>query len=553
MKKHSLFKFICIILTLILITSYFVQDRYGANTYFGFMGIGLRFVQTMYYFFYIIVFLLAVGGLYVVLGKAPSYKKMLDNIVTYVKPFGKKFIFMLIMLIAIITSFTGITFPLIIFIPFICAIILLLGYDKLVAISTTVVSSLVGYFGGVFVTIINSSTQKFQTFETFVGLENQFDNIFPKLLLLFAGIALLITFVNSHIVNVEKKKVKYELSDDSELLVNEVKGDYKNIKVWPLAITLVILFVIIVLGLFPISSLFDFTFFKDFNSTIFSISLADALIRLIFIIIICGLVLLVKWIITLIRKSKFKFSLVLPLWISFIVLLTFEVLDTLEVFDLYSFSFIGKLTTLFNKPKALQLLLVPDFISSDLVAFGEWGLYGDNLSYCLISLVVILFTFIIASLNKIKLNDILDYEIEGIKRMVPTAMLICLSFTVLICAYQNGFFETIVSSYGKFNYFVSSALVLLGSIINVDIYYIVVGVFTPILNLITDESVYSSVALLFQGIYAIVSVLSPTSLILVFALSYYDIPYTTWLKYIWRFILGLIIILALVLMIVALL
>ena len=553
MKKHSLFKFISIILILILITCYFLQDRYGSNTYFGVMGVGLRYVQTLYYFFYLVVFLLAVGGLYGVLNKAPSYKKMLDNIVTYVKPFGKKFIFLLIILISIISSFTGITMPLIIFVPFLCAIILLLGYDKLVAVSTTVVSSLVGYFGGVFVTIMNSSTQKFETFESFVGLDNQFSNIFPKLLLLFAGIALLITFVNSHIVNVEKKKVKYELSDDSELLVNEVKGDYKNIKVWPLAVSLFLLFAIIILGLFPISSLFDFTFFSDLHSTIFSISLGDALIRLILIILVVGLTLLVKWIVTLIKKSKFKFNLVLPLWISFVVVLTFEVLDTLEVFDLYAFSFIGKLTTLFNKPEALKLLLVPDFISSDLRAFGEWGIQGDNLSYCLITLFVVVFTLIIARLNKIKFNDFLDYEIDGIKKMVPTAMLICLAFAVLICGYQNGFLETIISNYGKFNYFVSGALVLLGSIINVDIYYIAVGVFTPVLNIITDESVYSSVALLFQGIYAMVSVISPTSLILIFALSYFDIPYTTWVKYIWRFILGLIIILALVLMIVALL
>ena len=66
------------------------------------------------------------------------------------------------------------------------------------------------------------------TFETFVGAESKFANLFPKLLLLFAGITLLIYFVNSHIKNVENKKVKYELNDDSELLINEVKGNYKD-------------------------------------------------------------------------------------------------------------------------------------------------------------------------------------------------------------------------------------------------------------------------------------------------------------------------------------
>ena len=68
-------------------------------------------------------------------------------------------------------------------------------------------------------------------------------------------------------------------------------------------------------------------------------------------------------------------------------------------------------------------------------------------------------------------------------------------------SYTHGFFEYIVSSYGKFNYGLSSLLTFLGCLLNVDTYYIVGGVFTPILNLITDESVYSSVAILFQGIY----------------------------------------------------
>ena len=96
-------------------------------------------------------------------------------------------------------------------------------------------------------------------------------------------------------------------------------------------------------------------------------------------------------------------------------------------------------------------------------------------------------------------------------------------------------------------------LVFLGCLLNVDLYYIIAGVFSPILNLVTDESVNSSVAILFQGIYGIFSMVGPTSIILIFGLSYLNIPYTTWLKYIWRFILALIVLLALVTLLVILL
>ena len=137
--------------------------------------------------------------------------------------------------------------------------------------------------------------------------------------------------------------------------------------------------------------------------------------------------------------------------------------------------------------------------------------------------------------------------------MLPTAVLIVVAYTVLICAYTNGFFEGIVTSYGKFNYAISSLLVFLGCLLNVDMYYIAGGVFSPILGLVSEQAVYPSIAILFQGIYGIFSIIGPTSIILIFALSYMNVPYTTWLRYIWRFILGLIVLLAIVTLLVILL
>ena len=40
-------------------------------------------------------------------------------------------------------------------------------------------------------------------------------------------------FVKKHIDNVEAKKVKYELNDNSgDILITEVKGNYKDIKTY---------------------------------------------------------------------------------------------------------------------------------------------------------------------------------------------------------------------------------------------------------------------------------------------------------------------------------
>lgn len=474
MKKHGLSKILGILLLLVVIVSFILTGRNEVKDFIGLGDVVINGIRSSYYFFYIAVFVLFIGGFYGVLNKAPAYKKLLDSIVTKTKPLGKKFIFVTILVMAVIASLTGMTLPLLVFVPFIVSIILLLGYDKLVAITSTVVSIMVGYIGGVFVTLYNPIAYGMTTYETFVGTESKFSNMFPKLLLLFAGITLLIYFVNNHIKNVENKKVKYELNDDSELQINEVKSNYTSIKIWPMTIVLVLLFVILVLGLVPWNNLFGITIFTEFHTWLTELTIKD-------------------------------------------------------------------------------FAIIPSIISGDLLAFGEWYSMGDSMTYVMICMVLTLFTIIVTLVGRIKLNDAIDGFKEGIRKLLPTVVVLLLAYTVLITAYTHGFFEGIVSKYGKFNYGISSLLVFLGCLLNVDMYYIVIGVFSPILELITDETVYSSVAILFQGIYGIFSVVGPTSIILIFILSYMNVPYTTWLKYIWRFILGLIILLALVTLLVVLL
>lgn len=476
MKKHGLFKILGILLLLLVVVSYIVPGRQEAIAYTGLVDIFINyFGVVMQNFCYIVLFILVVGGFYGVLNKTPAYKKLLDNIVSKVKPLGKKFIFITMIILAIIASFTGMSLELIVFVPFIASIILLLGYDKLVAISTTIVSIMIGYIGGIFTTILNPNTGVYSTYESYVGTELQFANAFPKLLLLLSGISLLIYFVNKHIKNVEDKKVKYELNDNSELLITEVKGNYKDIKTWPLIVILSFVFVILVLGMIPWNSLFKITIFQDLHTWITGLSIKE-------------------------------------------------------------------------------FAIFPSILSASLPALGEWNVNGNPwFHYIIICLLLLFVTLIIAIINRAKIDDSIDNFVEGCKKVIPAAILITVAYTVLVCAYNNGFLEGIISNYGKFNFGISSLIATLGTILNVDIYYIAAGCYSPIINLITDESIYESVAILLQGIYGIISIVGPTSLILIFGLSYFDIPYTTWLKYIWRFILGLIILLALVVCLVILL
>ena len=152
MKKHGLFKILGIIMFIMVILSYFLKGRGGEFNYIGLGDVFLNGLQSMYYFFDTVLFIFVIGGFYGVLNKSSSYKKLLDKIVTSVKPLNKKFIYAVIIIFAIVASLTGNVLPLLIFIPFVISIILLLGYDKLVAITSTVVSIMIGYIGGIFIT-----------------------------------------------------------------------------------------------------------------------------------------------------------------------------------------------------------------------------------------------------------------------------------------------------------------------------------------------------------------------------------------------------------------
>lgn len=476
MKKHSIFKALLIILGLLVIISFFVPGRQNTVSYLGIGSVLLNSVQVFYYFFDTAVFLFVVGGFYGVLNKSDSYKKLLDVIVARIKDNKKKFVFILTCIFAIVSSLTGFTVSLFVFVPFAISIVLLLGYDKLVAMSSTIGAIIVGYIGGIFFTLRDPSAYStaFITFEEFVGAD-KFVNVFPKLILLILGVVLLIYFINKHISNIESKKVKYDLAEDNDLKISEVKGNYKNIKLWPIITLLSCIFILLVLGYMPWNSLFGLSIFSDFHTWLTSLKIGD-----------------------------------------------FEVFNSI--------------------------------ITSISYAFGDWGQLG---SYMILSVMLLISALIVKFVSKMKFDDMIDAFINGMKKMLPVAVLTTFALTILVCAYNNGFIETLItnanSAMGNLNILMASVFNILGSLLYPDMYYTAYGVYTPLLSVITDESLYQVLALNFQTLNGLVMLVGPTSLILIVGLTYLDIPYITWLKYIWRFILMLFILIFAVLMIVSLL
>lgn len=530
MKKHGLFKIVGILLFLLIITTFFVPGRGSQIANIGIIDVVLNALQSFYYFFDTGLFILVVAGLYGVLNKTGAYKKLLDNIVTKLKPSGKSFVIASIIIFALLVSVTGLTLPLFIFVPFVVSIILLLGYDKLVAVTSTIGAMMIGFIGGLFINFKNPDdyySVTFTTFEKYLKLEGELVNIFPKILLLVGAILLLVLYVLKYIKDVENKKVKYELNDNEKVLVTEVKADYKKIKTWPLIIVLVLMFILLILGLTPWSSLYGIKVFDTFNKFLTELAIQKKVI-FITLLVLLSLYLTIKF-----RDKK---KVIIPTVIITLILV---------------------LGMVFSKQlgiKALHKYLTGTYTLTGLftstpVAFGNWQSMG---TYLMPSFMILFFTLIIKLIYKVKLDDIVSDFVEGTKKGLPTVFMIMFAFTVLVCSYNSGFIETIIKATKDFNIALTALITILGSLLHIDLYYTVAAVLSVFVSTYTNTSVYPVLAILFQTIYGLVSLIAPTSILLIIGLVYYDIPYTTWLKFIWRLLLKLIILVILVVILVTL-
>lgn len=483
-KKYGLFKVLTVLLLLVVIATYFIKGRSGAISYLALGDVFVNFIQSFYYFFDAALFILAVGGFYGFLNRVPAYKKLVRKIVDKVSSNSKLFVILVTILFALLASLTGLNMILLLFIPFVVSIILLLGYDKLVAMSATVGGVLVGFIGGIFVTFKNASSQysvSYITFDKLVGLDSNWANLFPKILLLVVALGLLVFYIISHMKKIEKEEVSYALTSSDNLFV-EVKDrtgkkvlvDDEKVKVWPLITVIVILLVLLVLGYLPWSSLFGIDCFDKFHS-----------------------------------------------WLTGLA--------------------IGKYTVALN------------LISSNFTALGSWGDLG---SYLMVMFLLALFGFILRIIYRVKFEDAMDGFFYGVKKMLPAAMLAGLAYCVLVCSYNNGFVETIITNAGDTfgdNVIIHSLVTMLGSVLNVDLYYTTAGICSNIVSSLSDKANLSVYAVMFQSLYGLVQIVGPTSILLIVGLSYLEVPYKTWLKYIWRFIVELLIVIFIVLMIVSLL
>lgn len=509
MKKHNTLKVVLITILVLMLLTWILPAAYYSSGYVdqGRVQMGLFDLfnyplTALSYFGYLALFVLVVGAFYGVLNKIGAYRTLLDRMVKKFKGREKLVISVIMILLAVLTSICGLQFGLVVFFPMIISLVLLMGYDKVVAALTVVGSTMIGMAGS---TYAYSNTGLVMSV---LGLDID-SEILTKVVILVVGMILLIFNTFLYIKNNESKKVsakkvvkeekavktskttkstkgtktsaksstKAAVKDEEKIVVKtndeatsfvpaEAKG--KNHKIWPLVTVLVILFVILVLAFISWTGAFSNTVFTDVTTSV-------------------------------------------------------------TEFELFGFAIFGKLLGSVNE-------------------FGSWTVAD-------ISVVVILATLLLSWIYKIKFDDILDGIKDGASKAVKPAIIVILLYTCLVIVTYHPFqlviYKAILGLTDGFNALTSSLVAILTSLFNIDAAYAFNSAL-PYLASLVDSSTYSIIGVIFQAFYGVTMLAAPTSLILMMVLSYLDIPYCKWLKSIWKLLVELVVVVAIVIMILVL-
>lgn len=177
-----------------------------------------------------------------------------------------------------------------------------------------------------------------------------------------------------------------------------------------------------------------------------------------------------------------------------------------------------------------------------LPAFGNYSMM--NISALLFVLTIIIIVF-----YKVKLDEGIELINNGIKKALPisiTAVILMICFVITMVSNNqggSGIGVTIINGILS----LSKSSVLFASILATIVGSIFAPMFTYFANLvgiiftinITDNNVYGVLGFVLQSLYYLVMIFAPTSIGLVIGLYYLNIPYNKWLKYIWKVLLSL--------------
>lgn len=491
MKKNNLFKAVGIVILIYILMSWIVPIIYsvagidGKVSYqIGFVSILSVLLETFSGFGTVILYVLLVGAFYGVLKATGAYDKLIELLSSKANGREKGVLIGIIVLMAVISSISGLDLGLLVVFPILISLIVKMGYDKLVALSATLGATVIGMYGATFAGTLyglNNTVLNLKTFDQFI----------PKLIFLVVGVGALLFFVLMYC-----KKKNFKLGNGAALKTDK-KDDSKdskkssNIKKNSKTKSAVK------------SSSKKVAAVKKNNKEKKERTALPALI-------IVGIVMLLFFVGTTSWEGIFGSN-----WFS-------SAHESWTGFKIGGFDILNKL-----------------FGGVD--AFGSWN---TPVRFQVYSMILIVAMVILAIVYRTKADECFEGFVDGIKSFVVPAILTILACSLFVFIYYNPVLTPVSSLLlGKdFNVALTGIYTIINSVFYVDYYYLAYSVLYSITSVYSDSTVLSIISVMFTNLYSLVMLVAPTSILLLITLSISDVKYTEWFKFIWKLALALLVV-----------
>ena len=533
------------LLTWILPAAYYSNNQYidQGHTQMGLFDLFNYPVTAVSYFGYIAFFVLAIGAFYGILNKIPAYRTFLDAIVEKVRGTEKFVLVIIMLLLAVLTSIGGMQLPLLVLFPMLISIILLMGFDKIVAAMTLVGSVMIGMIGSTYAYGNTNMIISVLSLDLTSEVITKVVILVLGLVILVANVMLYIKKTNSvtkviakdtkkNMVKEEKTvEVKAEKETKTSKNTKSTKSTSKTTKSTK--------------GSKSTSKSGSKKTSKSSSRKNIKAAVKDEE------------VIVVKESINgnseefIPAKGNSKHS-IWPFVLMFALLFVLMILAYMPWVNAFG---VNAFTTATNSVSSFTLFGFQIFgkLLGTINAFGNWTVIDLLLPLS----IVVLF---LALVYKVKFNDILDGAVAGIKKALPLGLIVILIYACLVIVTYHPFqlviYKTllgVVDKFGVVGVLISSLLGMLASLFNADATYVYQSVLLYLTSVVTDVNVYPAIGVIFQAMYGFTMLFAPTSIILMIVLSYLDIPYTKWIKTIWKLLLELLAVLLIVFILLILL
>lgn len=578
-KKNDLFKWILLFIFVALSLTWIFNGGQFSGAELkdsGVNKIGLTDLPNVVYYAMNfagdkIVYLLALGCFYAVLSKVNGYKKLVHDLAEKLK--GKEVVVALAssLIFAAFGAMLTQTFVALLFVPFVISVLANMKFDKMSMFSVTFGSILIGLMGTVY------GSEGLSWFNYYTGLDGSGSLIY-RLFILVVAFILFNLFNVMHVKKTLSEKANLEKDVDPFKLEKFENGS----KTWPVVTILAVMLVLVILGFVGWSNFFETTIFSEYHAWLLKLDLVYiAKIAMVLI----GLNLAMLLVVNLTKMSKKKVTITLGgilVLVAILVGIAYVNLDFLSGYNNWvtglslneiSIGIFGYLTLALTGYSATEFkldkkkMIVTGGVALGLVillalvawVFTDWAKELTVISYVLggvaknavfgswdlfiVTGLLIAASIITAFVGRVNVNEFIESAKEGFGAMSKGIILYVLVYMLLIIIYMSPVMATITNLLAtkNFNPFTTALTAIISNTFHIDLGFTGFAVGTYFVNAYASST--TMFHLIFTSLYGFVQMFAPTGGLLLIGLSYLNIEYKSWIKYVWIFALGMLAIL----------